>query len=159
MIIEELSETDLYSLDPLLDELVSANKTLNFRPDYQQQFHEYLKETISNPEVVIFVAKSDGANVGMIVGLIQDNGPFILPERIGYVRIAVVLSKHRREGIGMKLWQKMRCWFAAKGIDEVQLFTTVDNQVARCFWESCGFSVLLEHRRMRIEKSSKQAEI
>jgi len=159
MMIEELSETDLYSLDPLLDELVSANKSLGFRPDYQQQFHKYLKETIPNPEVVVFVAKSDEANVGMIVGLIQDNGPFILPERIGYVRVAVVSSERRREGIGMRLWQEMRCWFSARGIDEVQLCTMIDNEEARSFWESCGFRVTMEHWRNRLEMSSKESEV
>lgn len=157
MIIEELNEADLNSLGPLVDELVSANMALGFRPDYQQQFHNYLKETIPNPEVVVFVAKSDETSLGLMVGQIQDNGPFVLPERIGYVRIAVVLSTHRREGIGMRLWQKMRCWFETKGIDEVQLFTTVDNEEARRFWKSCGFRVVLKRWRQQIEKSSKES--
>lgn len=150
MIIKQANISDIDLIVPLADEFVSANTSLTFRPDYRDAFREHVRQVISDSEAVAFVAKNEQEVVGVIIGQIKENGPTVLPERIGYIGITAVSSKMRRKGIGRKLWKKMNDWFLSKGIEEVQLYTDINNNGARDFWKYCGFDVILERRRKQI---------
>jgi ribosomal protein S18 acetylase RimI-like enzyme len=139
-----LKPADVDSLAPLVDQFVSANRTLTYRPDYRNAFRDSARNTLNDTNVVIFVAEEEGEIVGLITGRISDNGGIILPEKIGYISITVVLSKYRRKGIARRLWERLNEWFLSNGIDEVQLYVAPDNDEARGFWQDCGFSLALE---------------
>ena len=142
--IRDLEQPDVDLLSPLADQFVSANKTLTYRPDYRNAFRDSARNILNDTNAVIFVADQEGEIVGLIAGRISDNGPIILPEKIGYVGTAVVLSRYRRRGIGKRLWERLNEWFLSKGIEEVQLYVVPENDEARGFWQNCGFSVAIE---------------
>ncbi len=144
MDIRPLEQRDVDSLAPLVDQFVSANKTLTYRPDYRTAFCDSAMKILNDKDAVIFVAEETGEIIGLIAGRICDNGPIILPEKIGYVGTTVVLSKFRRKGIAKGLWEKLNEWFLSRGVEEVQLYVVPDNDEAKGFWQGRGFNVALE---------------
>jgi len=150
MEIRPLEQRDLDSLAPLIDQFVSANKALTFRPDYRNAFRDSASKVLNDKDAVIFVAENEEKIVGLISGRIIDNGPIILPEKIGYVGGVVVLSKYRRKGIAKGLWEKLTEWFSSNGIKESQLYIVPDNNEAKGFWQDCGFNLTLERWKKRL---------
>jgi ribosomal protein S18 acetylase RimI-like enzyme len=150
MDIRALKQPDVDLLAPLVDQFVSANRTLTYRPDYRIAFCDAARKNLKDINAVIFVAEEEGEIVGLITGRISDNGGIILPEKIGYISITVVLSKYRRKGIAKRLWERLNEWFLSKGIEEVQLYVVPDNDEARGFWQDCGFGLALERWKKHI---------
>jgi ribosomal protein S18 acetylase RimI-like enzyme len=148
--IRILKPTDVDSLRPLIDQFVAANKALTFRPDYRNAFCDSARKVLNDTDAVIFIAEEKGEIIGLISGRIQDNGPIILPEKIGYVGGVVVLSNHRRKGIAKAFWEKLKEWFVSRGIEEAQLYIVPDNDEARGFWQNCGFGLTLERWKKHI---------
>jgi ribosomal protein S18 acetylase RimI-like enzyme len=150
MDIRVLERQDVDSLTPLIDQFVSANSALTFRPNYREAFRDSARKVLEETDAVIFVAEEKGELAGMISGRIQDNGPIILPEKIGYVGGVVVLSRYRRKGTAKALWERLKEWFISGGIEEAQLYILPDNNDARGFWQDCGFNIVLERWKKRL---------
>ncbi|MBN2019108.1 MAG: GNAT family N-acetyltransferase [Sedimentisphaerales bacterium] len=145
-----MKPTDLDSLWPLVDQFVSANKTLTYRPDYRYAFCDSARKVLSDTDAVIFIAEEKSEIIGLIAGRIIDNGPIIIPDKIGYVGTTVVLSGYRRKGIAKGMWEKLKGWFQSRGIEEVHLYVVPDNDEARGFWQSRGFNLVLERWQKRL---------
>lgn len=101
--IEELGETGLTGLSPLLDAFVAAHLELRFRADYQRCFWDWMRRLRHAPDSEVYVAKAGGEPVGMIIATVDGNGPLLTPEKIGYVPMLAVLPDSRRHGIGTAL--------------------------------------------------------
>jgi len=93
MEIRPLEKRDLDLLSPLIDQFVSANKTLTFRPDYRSVFRDSARKVLNDKDAVIFVAEQTDEIVGLIAGRIIDNGPIILPEKNWICRFNCCLIK------------------------------------------------------------------
>jgi ribosomal protein S18 acetylase RimI-like enzyme len=148
--IRFLKSSDIDLLAPLVDQLVSANKKLPFRPDYRIAFRDSAQKVLNETDAKILVAEEEGKVVGLIAGRISDNGTIIIPDKIGYIGTLVVLSEYRRKGIAKALWKKLREWFLSKGIVEAQLYVLPENEEARGFWQDCGFGLALERWKKHI---------
>jgi ribosomal protein S18 acetylase RimI-like enzyme len=151
MKIRAYETNDINSLVPLVDDFVAANELLSFKPDYQTVFLAWLHEIYSDPQACVYVAEYEKSIIAFAVGTIQKNGPLILPDMIGYISIFVVSSKYRRKGTGKLLYEKMKEWFLSHGVAEIQLYTEINNDEAKKFWENVGFDIILERRNKRIE--------
>ncbi len=151
VLIEPLDIAEVDLLEPLVDEFASSHDALSFRPDYQAAFRDWIRRISTNPEKIIYIAKDDSQIIGFAVGLIEENGPLILPDRIGYIPMLVVSSRFRRKGVGKRLWVVLNDWFSSKGVNEVQLNTHLDNEIAQNFWDHFGFKPILERRRIHIK--------
>jgi ribosomal protein S18 acetylase RimI-like enzyme len=154
MEIEPLEIADMGMLEQLVDEFVSSHMMLSFRPDYHAAFRDWVNRLTRDPDATIFIARDKSEIVGMAIGIILEHGPLISPDKIGYIPMFVISSKHRRKGAGRSLWEGLRGWLSSKGVSEVQLYTQVDSDESRLFWESFGFTVALERRRKWIGGSA-----
>jgi ribosomal protein S18 acetylase RimI-like enzyme len=148
----EIAEVGL--LEQLVDEFVSSHMMLSFKPDYHAAFRDWANRLTEDPEATILIARDKSDILGMAIGTVLENGPLISPDKIGYIPMFVVSSKHRRKGAGRSLWESLRGWLSSKGMREVQLYTQIDSDESRLFWESFGFTAVLERRRKWIGGSA-----
>jgi ribosomal protein S18 acetylase RimI-like enzyme len=150
VIVAVLSDEDLDSLHPLVDEFVATHRSLCFRDAYWSSVRDWLRTRRKDENTLALTAKVDGTLVGFALATIQDHGPLLAPERIGYVSLIVVARESRRTGVGGALWNGMQEWFLSKGIRDIELYTEVGNELSIAFWESRGFTAFLERRRRRL---------
>jgi GNAT superfamily N-acetyltransferase len=149
--IEEIHQTDFDLLRPLVEEFIVTHKSLSFRQNYWTSFCDWLVKCQSEGNTLSLRAIINNKTVGFIIGIIQENGPLISPERVGYVSIMVVDKSHRAIGIGNALWTELRNWFLSKDIKYFELNTEFGNTVSGSFWKNRGFNTFLERRRYNSE--------
>jgi GNAT superfamily N-acetyltransferase len=152
VVVAVLSHEDLDSLPPLVDEFISTHRSLHFREAYWSSLRESLGQRLQDANTLALTAKVSGTLVGFALATIQDHGPLLAPERIGYVSLIVVARESRRTGVGGALWHGMRDWFLAKGIRDIELYTEVGNELSATFWERRGFTAFLERRRRHLRE-------
>lgn len=149
--IEKYDFDKEYNFKPIIDEFVTSHKSLlSFNSNYPTIFIDYLKEMEGNSLKVIYIAKESFNIAGLIVGTIEDNPSLLLPKKFGYIPIIVVLPEFRRKGIAKGLFLTLKKWFKTSGISQIELYTQIDNEFAKPFWQSCGFEVYLERRKIII---------
>jgi ribosomal protein S18 acetylase RimI-like enzyme len=150
VVVAVLSDEDLDLLPPLVDEFVSTHRSLRFREAYWSALREWLGQRLQDEDTLALTAKGGGKLVGFALATIQDHGPLLAPERIGYVSLIVVARESRGAGVGSALWHGMQEWFLAKGIRDIELYTEVGNELSTAFWERRGFTAFLERRRRHL---------
>ena len=150
MVVAALSDEYLDSLPPLVDEFSSTHHFLRFRDVYWSSLREWLGQRLKDENTLTLTAKVGGTLVGFGLATIQDHGPLLAPERIGYVSLIVVARESRRSGVGGALWNGMHEWFLAQGIRDVELYTEVGNALSTAFWERRGLAAFLERRRRHL---------
>jgi GNAT superfamily N-acetyltransferase len=151
MKIKAICEKDFDSLRPLIEEFVSTHPTFSFRENYWSSFCIWLKERLKDENSLSLCAIIENKTVGFVVGIIQENGPLLSPDRVGYVSIMVVDKGHRKYGIGVSLWNELRRWFVSSNIKYFELYTEFGNKLSSSFWANRGFNTFLERRRANIE--------
>jgi GNAT superfamily N-acetyltransferase len=151
LIIEQTCEADFNSLRPLVEEFILTHKSLSLRQNYWTSFCDWLAKGQRDGNTLSLHATIKKKTVGFVVGIIQENGPLISPERVGYVSIMVVDKSHRTIGIGNALWIELRKWFLSKGITYFELYTEFGNSLSGSFWSNRGFNTFLERRRQDTE--------
>jgi ribosomal protein S18 acetylase RimI-like enzyme len=151
--IDEIHPEDFHLLKPLVDEFISTHKSLSFRQNYWTSFCDWLAKGQRDGNTFSLRATIKKNTVGFVIGVIQENGPLISPERLGYVSIMVVDKAHRNIGIGNALWTELRKWFLAKEIRYFELCTEFGNTLSGSFWKNRGFDTFLERRRQYSEDS------
>jgi ribosomal protein S18 acetylase RimI-like enzyme len=150
VVVAVLSDEELDLLPPLVDEFVSTHRSLRFREAYWSALREWLQQRLQDEDTLALTAKVGGTLVGFALATIQDHGPLLAPERIGYVSLLVVARESRRTGVGAALWKGMHARFWANGIRDIELYTEVGNERSTAFWERRGFTAFLERRRRHL---------
>lgn len=148
--ISPLSTRDIDLLEPLFGDFVSSQKRLAFRGDYWPAFQRWVMLALEDPDYLISIARVTDAIAGIIVARAEENGPLLVPDKIGYVSMLVVATSFRGRGIGKRLGETARQWFAEQGISGVQLCTEIGNEAAAGFWEEIGFSAFVEIGRAEV---------
>ena len=152
--VAPLPINELPSLQPLVDEFAATHRSLPFKEDYWKSFQEWMIKKQSDQYILALVAHVDGKLAGFGLGTIQETGALMVPQKIGYVSLLVVAAQFRNVGVGNAVWDGMRAWFLSNGIDEVELYTEIGNELANGFWDRRGFRPLLVRRRRRIGRAS-----
>ena len=144
--IEPLDPVHLHLIRPFADAFVRSHPSLSFRSDYWSPFQDWLRGMCDASDSVVLAARDQTGTIGVGTGAVLENGPLLSPPLIGYVGFLVVLPASRRQGVGDRLWLELKKWFAARDVAEVQLYTQVDNELARTFWQHRSLDVVLERR-------------
>ena len=151
IVITDLLDNEIDLLHYLVDEFILSHRTLPFRDNHWPVFRDWLLK-INKDDSKLFAARSDKRIVGFAVCHILDNSPLLFPEKIGYVRVMIISSEFRQDGIGNALWNSMKSWFLSKGIEQVELYTEHNNTVAEAFWKKQGFITFLHRRKFCINE-------
>lgn len=93
---------------------------------------------LNSPNAISFVARENGETVGFIIGMMENYGK----TTVGHVVTVDVLPKHRREGAGLQLLDKLENEFVREGVKTIYLEVRIDNQAARRLYAKKGYSEL-----------------
>ncbi len=96
-----------------------------------------------SPDVIGLIAYDNNRPCGFIMGL---EGSFINGSMDWQCRDSVTIARNwvdpkaRRKSIGTKLTDKIKDWACEKGIKQLELQVTENNEVAKSFYKQLGFT-------------------
>jgi ribosomal protein S18 acetylase RimI-like enzyme len=107
---------------------------------------------IQGSDQAIFLADR-GEQVAGVARCVDSKGsPLLLPDRYCYVTSVYVKPEHRRHGVLAALMGQIETWATARGLDEMRLHNSTQNQSTRAAWDQLGFEVNEEVRLKRITR-------
>ena len=135
--IRKCDEKDLLEILDLMNELVEfTDSPFNFSI---KSLKENFIEMGKGPQIYKnYVAVNDGKVIGFISIILYKT----LFHRGGTALIneLIINKNHRDKGIGRILINKAKEVAIAKGIDEMEVGTSIKNMPAHMFYKKCGFS-------------------
>ncbi|HQL63725.1 MAG TPA: GNAT family N-acetyltransferase [bacterium] len=101
-------------------------------------YEEYLRSSLENYDMAVFVAETEGRIVGYTNAMILNNPPVFALGRYGFISEMAVEAVCQRGGIGRQMWEHTRRWFKRRGIEVIQLNVSPQNQKGYSFWKKVG---------------------
>jgi ribosomal protein S18 acetylase RimI-like enzyme len=102
-------------------------------------FGKYISEAMASPTSLVLAAIDKSSVVGYALSTVANYPPPLAKRVYGLISDMAVASAYRHHGIGAALTEKTIGWFAAQGIDRVELRVVAANKVGRSFWRKQGF--------------------
>jgi len=121
---------------------------LTLRADAAAWFTQYLKAQEENPNMALFVAECEGNVIGYTFGQIMQR-PTLEAGDCGYVADLCVREDWRGHGVGRRLYERLRAWFAVHDIRAIEVQVVRANPASQAFWRKMGFHDFL--RTLRAE--------
>jgi len=94
----------------------------------------------------VFVARSDGRPVAMMIAFARRAPEYFQIRDYGYIADVFVEPEHRRQGLTRRLTDACLGYLAGCGIRSVRLTNAYDNDPAEATWEALGFRDVLRVR-------------
>jgi len=143
MKITEATEKDIPEIVELWKELSDHHSNIDSfftrRKDGHVNFKSFITELIKSEEAKIFIAIEDEKIIGYTIAIIDPYPPVYLLEKHGSIYDMFVTLKHRKKGIGNKLWQEALKWFKTLDLERVELSIVSANHESSSFWKTQGF--------------------
>ena len=121
------------------------------RPDAHQRARPLFASQLSSPTEITLLAERDGVVIGILRCIDAAGSPLLDPPRYGYVTSAYVLPAERRTGVLSALFAHAERWSLDRGLTEMRLHSTPENEVAGAAWDALGFEVVEQLRFRRSE--------
>lgn len=137
--IEELMkelQKHLSDIDPL-------KRVRNIEDFDASNYIDRLLEKVESTDGKIFIAEEDGRPLGFVAGIISggdsDDSLDHYPATEGNVVELVVSQKHRGQGTGRMLMEKMEEFLKENGCEYVRVGCFAGNTGTHAFYEKCGY--------------------
>ncbi len=117
-------------------------------PDWMADF---LREQMDNPNAAVLVALT-GADPPVVVGYTLGQilrRPTLADGDCGYVADLCVRENRRGQGIGRRLYERLRAWFVGQGLTAIEVQVVRANPASQAFWRKMGCGEFL--RTLRTE--------
>lgn len=150
MIVQMFSSADRPSVVQLMCELqehiaaIDPLQRIRVIDDFDaERYVEHLLErTKENGQMLL--ARDEGVVVGFIAGTIPGEDPDDVldhyPAKEGNIVEMVVSQKHRGQGVGRMLMEKMEEYFREKNCEYIRVGCLAPNTGSHAFYEKCGFA-------------------
>lgn len=119
-------------------------------PDAPNRARELYRTHLAASDQVILLAERGNAPVGILRCVHAISSPLLLPEAYAYMSSAYVVPGERRVGILKVLFDEGVRWCRTRGLSEVRLYVSIEDDVARSAWSSLGFTAVEELRIHRL---------
>ncbi|MDZ7814452.1 MAG: GNAT family N-acetyltransferase [Planctomycetota bacterium] len=150
LLVREAQREDIAALVRLCKELQDLHAAIDplweLSPNWKSAMRAFFSNMIRKAGVRLFVADIAGAPVGYCLAAVKDNPPMRPRGRYGYIVDLMVTERHRRRGVGRRLFNAAVEWFRFKKIKRVELKAAVGNEQSMAFWNSLGFKTYMELR-------------
>ncbi len=108
--------------------------------DAADRWAAYITERIEDCCFAVLVAEIDGEVVGYVVATEIQYPPITTIRSYGFLQEIAVTEKHRKRGIGRRLFEAAEQWLLDRGVSRIEVKVDVLNPDSRAFWESAGFA-------------------
>ncbi len=156
MRIVEATEPNIPEIVELWKELVDHHAKIDAfftrREDGHMMFKSFITELINMKEAKVFIAIENEVIIGYIIAKIDEYPPVFLLEKYGAIYDLLVTSKHRKKGIGEKLWLETLKWFKDLGLERVELNIVPNNPESSSFWKKQGFQTYMHKLFIKTNK-------
>jgi len=105
----------------------------------------YFRSFVEKDNHAVFVALLDGRIVGYITLYVQMQPTYWKVKKVGHISGLMVHKDIRHEGIGGRLMDQARAYFAEQGIEYYLVYTAIQNNGAIKFYEEQGMEPLYSH--------------
>ena len=136
-----------------VDSLHRDNLPLIFKkPNGPVRELDYFLGLISDENIGLFVAETEGIVVGFVHAILKDSPdiPIFVPRYFAVVDNIVVKPGFQNHGIGELLMDKMQEWSIAKGATSIELNVYEFNSNAISFYARCGYKTLSRKMNKKI---------
>ncbi|MDP1752575.1 MAG: GNAT family N-acetyltransferase [Reyranella sp.] len=140
MIIREFRPADLSGVAALLEQL-------GYEPG-EREIQARLAHLAKASDHWVRVADVDGRVVGL---LHVYERPALEKAREAVVQSLVVDAAQRSRGVGATLMREAERWARERGLPAVALYTRIDRDAARAFYERLGYGLVATSHLMRRE--------
>ena len=140
MIVRDLQSADLPGIAGLLSQL-------GYEPD-EQELRDRLAHLAKAPDHRVRVADVDGKVVGL---LHMYERTALEKPREAVIQSLVVDATQRGRGVGAALMREAERWARGRDLPAVALYTRIDRDAARAFYERLGYEFVATSHLMRRE--------
>ncbi len=155
VLIRSARSSDLPAVIALWRQLQDINASFDARLTLAESaadwFIGYLGDQLDNPNMAVLVAEQEKIIVGYTFGQIMRR-PTLASGDCGYVADLCVEEAWRGQGIGRRLYERLRAWFRANGITAIEIQVVRANPASQAFWRKMGYSEFL--RTLRVDMGS-----
>jgi len=129
----------------MMKENAAADPRLALHPRAREHMAAEFAKWLSDPRHCVVVAEEGGhLVVGFAAASVSPGNGFQIPETLGRISDCFVARPRRRLGIGRRLTGRLTDLLYEKGVGTVRVAVAVQNEGARAFWDSMGWSDLEE---------------
>lgn len=119
-------------------------------PDAERRARDVYRGHLESPGQTVLLAERNGKAIGILRCVHAASSPLLLPESYCYMSSAYVAPGERRTGILKALFDEGVRWCRSRGLNEIRLYVSVEDDVARAAWGSLGFTAVEELRVHRL---------
>lgn len=124
-----------------LDPLHRLKTTEDFNAE---AYIDHLLRQTKEEQGIILIAKEEDVVIGFVAGTIPNEDPDDAldhyPAKEGNIIELVVSQKHRGQGAGRMLMEKMEEYFMEKNCEYIRVGCFAQNTGTHAFYEKCGYS-------------------
>lgn len=113
-------------------------------PGAEEAWAAFVRDGLGGEDWLVVVGEEGGEVVGYCLAQILERPPIVANRWYGFVQDLAVTATHRDRGVGSALFERVETWFAARGVDRIELNVSAYNETARTFWRRKGFGDYLE---------------
>lgn len=146
--IRSANEMDIAAMAALWHEKMTVQQQSDHRfrlsATGQAEWSVAAADWLKDPCCTVLVADRDHEIVGYIIGRIEDGPPGMRPARIGSVIDLAVGLHSYQSGLGRRLLEPLREWFACQGITAFVARVPRRQPVDQAFWRAMGATELTD---------------
>lgn len=107
--------------------------------DPAERYRHWLTARADDPRSAFFVAQSENALAGFVIGTVEKEIPIYALTEYGFIHDLWVEPEYRHEGIARQMTMLAVEKFASLGVKQVRLSTAAANDAARALFSGCAF--------------------
>jgi ribosomal protein S18 acetylase RimI-like enzyme len=155
LIIRELKREDLTEVNVIFKEFVKYHEQWDgiFEKvvSAEEAWSNYVYASHTQDEKCrVFVAELNGKIVGYCLGRIVEKPPIYQAKLIGQVDNIGVKEGYKRQGIGEKLFSRVKEWFKEQGVHHIEVEAATANPQSVNFWRKMGGREFIKRMEIRV---------